>query len=150
MVLSACAGDVAMDVTNLQAAQELARSSRPPGSVYSGWRVFKDKCSACHGTDAVGAETGPDLMPLIQRMGPRRFVGLVLKRYDWNNLQPTFDASNSESLEALTDTVMRRKEPAIQMPAWEGSPSVNFHILDLYAYLTARAEGVQGTGRPPL
>jgi hypothetical protein len=35
------------------------------------------------------------------------------------------------------------KEPALQ-----GKPRVNAHIVDLYAYLAARAEGLQGPGRP--
>jgi hypothetical protein len=35
------------------------------------------------------------------------------------------------------------------MPAWDGNPMVSAHIVDLYAYLSARAEGTQGPGRPP-
>jgi hypothetical protein len=35
------------------------------------------------------------------------------------------------------------------MPTWQGEPAVNAHILDLYTYLSARAEGRIGNGRPP-
>jgi hypothetical protein len=36
------------------------------------------------------------------------------------------------------------------MPAWQGEPIVIVHIVDLYAYLSARAQGAQGSGRPDL
>jgi hypothetical protein len=32
--------------------------------------------------------------------------------------------------------------------AWQDEPPVNAHVLDLYAYLSARADGVAGPGRP--
>ena len=34
------------------------------------------------------------------------------------------------------------------MPAWQGEPRVSAHIADLYAYLSARAEGIQAAGKP--
>ena len=43
---------------------------------------------------------------------------------------------------------MQRQQGALSMPAWQGEPRVNAHIMDLYAYLSARAEGRQGPGRP--
>jgi mono/diheme cytochrome c family protein len=39
-----------LELLNRQAAQELAQQSKPPGSAYTGWRVFQDRCSACHGS----------------------------------------------------------------------------------------------------
>lgn len=144
LVLLGCAGDVGVTIENTQAAQEMARLSRPPGSVYTGWRVFQDRCAACHGPDATGTGRAPDLLPRVQQMGPRRFVGLVLKRYDWNLPPPPA----GQTMDTLIDDVMQRKEPVITMPAWEDNPSVSAHIADLYAYLSARAEGTQGKGRP--
>lgn len=146
LLLGACAGDVALEIENRQAAQQLARLSKPPGSVYTGWRVFQDRCAACHGPDASASALAPDLLPLVQQMGPRRFLGLVLQRYDWN-LGPPQTAKRAPS-EASIDAVMQGKEPALTMPAWQGSPSVSAHIADLYAYLAARAEGTQGKGSP--
>jgi hypothetical protein len=35
------------------------------------------------------------------------------------------------------------------MPAWQGEPVVNAHVMDLYAYLSARSEGRLAAGRPP-
>jgi mono/diheme cytochrome c family protein len=147
LLLAACAGDMAVEIDNAKAAQELARLSRPPGSVYTGWRMFQERCAACHGPDATGSATAPDLLPLVQQMGPRRFVGLVLTRYDWN-LPPTPAGKGHDAMETLIEEVLQRKESALTMPAWQDNPAVNAHIADLYAYLSARAEGVQGRGRP--
>jgi len=44
--------------------------------------------------------------------------------------------------------VLQRREGQLVMPAWESEPRVNAHIMDLYAYLSARALGSQGPGRP--
>lgn len=136
-----------MELQNRKAAQELARLSDQPGSVYTGWRVFEEKCARCHGDTASGGPGGPNLLPIVGAMGPRRFVGLVLSRYDWN-LPPDQASRESAAQRALIDDILQRKEGALVMPAWQGEPRVNAHILDLYAYLAARAEGSQGPGRP--
>jgi mono/diheme cytochrome c family protein len=135
-----------VEVQNRQAAQEMAQAAKPPGSVYTGWRVFQEKCARCHGPAAAGGD-GPNLLPLVGGMGARRFTGLVLTRYDWG--LPAAQANSSGSArEALIDSVMLRKEGAIAMPQWQGEPRVNAHIADLYAYLSARSDGTQGPGRP--
>lgn len=141
-------GCAAVQVQNRQPAQELAQQAKLPGSVYTGWRVFQDKCAACHGPAAQGSARGPDLLPRVSEMGPRRFVGLVLQRYDWTRpaSQPRDDAA---ALDALIERILQRQEGALVMPAWESEPRVNAHIADLYAYLSARAQGTQGPGRPP-
>jgi hypothetical protein len=141
------AGCASVQLQNRQPAQELAQQARPPGSVYTGWRVFQDKCAACHGPAALGTSRGPDLLPRVREMGSRRFVGLVLQRYDWT--RPTSQPrDDSAALDALVERILQRQEGALVMPAWEGEPRVNAHIADLYAYLSARAEGTQGPGRP--
>ena len=147
LMLGGCAGDVGVEIENTQAAREVARRSSPPGSVHTGWRVFQDRCAACHGADAAGTGSAPDLLPRVREMGPRRFVGLVLQRYDWN-LPPPQIGNERQAMDDLIEDVMQRKEPALTMPAWEGNPTVNAHIADLYAYLAARSEGTQGPGRP--
>lgn len=137
-----------VEVQNRQAARELAEQSKPPGSVYAGWRVFQDRCARCHGTDADGSAVGPDLRPRLREMNQRRFVNLVLRRYDWS--LPTAEAgSESAAREALIESVLQRQDAALVMPAWQGEPRVSAHIVDLYAYLSARADGTQGPGRPP-
>jgi mono/diheme cytochrome c family protein len=144
LALAGCA----VEVQNRQPAQEMAQQAKPPGSVYTGWRVFQDKCAGCHGPAATGGAGGPDLLPRVREMGSRRFVNLVLRRYDW--IIPAARAgSESAAREALIDEIMQRQAAgAITMPAWEGEPRVSAHIVDLYAWLSARAEGAQGPGRP--
>jgi mono/diheme cytochrome c family protein len=149
LLLGACASETAVEIENRQASREIARLSAPKGNVHTGWRVFQERCATCHGPDALGTDKAPDLLPRMQEMGPRRFVGLVLQRYDWN-LPPTQTGQGREVSDALIDHVMQGKEPALAMPAWQGSPSVIGHIVDLYAYLLARADGSQGRGMPAL
>ncbi len=143
LLLAGCA----VELQNRQPAQELAQLARPPGSVYAGWRVFQDKCAACHGPAATGTAGGPDLLPRVREMGPRRFVGLVLERYDW--AVPAAQGGRSDvAREALIDEIVERRESPLTMPEWQGEPRVNARIVDLYAYLSARAQGTQGPGRP--
>ena len=94
-----------VELQNRQPAQELAQLARPPGSVYTGWRVFQDRCAGCHGLDATGtAGGGPDLLPRVRTIGPRQFVNLVLTRYDWQLTRPPAGA--------LVDEVMQRRPNA--------------------------------------
>jgi cytochrome c2 len=140
-------GGCAVEVENLQPAQQMAQAAKPPGSVYTGWRVFQDRCAACHGPAATGTAGGPDLLPRVGEMVSRRFVNLVLYRYDWN-MPAARAGSESAAREALIEQIMQRQQGALTMPAWQGEPRVNAHIVDLYAYLSARAQGTQGPGRP--
>ena len=146
LLLAGCAVET-VEWQNRQAAQEVARLSKPPGSVYLGWRVFQDKCAGCHGPAASGTGNAPDLLPKVREMGARRFVGLVLQRYDLN-LPPDQTSSAGAAREALIEVIMERREAPFNMPAWQGEPRVNAHIVDLYAYLSARAAGTQGPERP--
>ncbi len=131
-------------VQNRLPAEALARQSQPAGTVYTGWRVFQDKCARCHGADATGSAQAPDLTLRVRDMGERRFMALVLSRYDWA-LPAGADAG---SRDAQVEAVLQRQQGALRMPAWQGEPVVTAHISDLYAYLAARADGSQGTGRP--
>ena len=80
-------------------------------------------------------------------MGSHQFVSLVLRRYDWG-LPPAQAGSQGAAQESLIDAVVQRKQGLLTMPAWQGEPRVNAHIVDLYAYVSARAQGTQGPGRP--
>lgn len=129
---------------NPRAAQELARQNEPAGSVYTGWRVYQDRCAACHGPDASGGPQAPDLRVRVRDLGERRFMSRVLRRYDWGGVAE----GTAPGSDAQVDAALQRRSGALQMPAWEGEPRVSAHIADLYVYLAARAEGTQGPGRP--
>jgi mono/diheme cytochrome c family protein len=137
----------AVEFQNLQPAREVALMSKPPGSVYAGWRVFQDRCAGCHGPAANGGTGGPDLLLKVSTMGPRQFVGLVISRYDWSQAAVQAGSPGVER-EAVTDAVLQRKQGMLTMPAWQGEPRVSAHIVDLYAYVSARAQGTQGPDRP--
>jgi len=149
LLLAGCgsSGTSGIELQNRKPAEQLARERQEalsPGSVYSGWRVFQNKCASCHGPAATGTAMAPNLLPRVREMGSRRFVGLVLTRYDW-----ALPPGGTKGSEAQIDAALQRQPGmAVSMPAWQGEPSVSAHIVDLYAYLTARADGSQGTGAP--
>jgi mono/diheme cytochrome c family protein len=139
----------AVQFENTKAAQELERRAQPPGSAYKGWRVFQDKCAGCHGSDAASGLPGvPDLLVRMRGLGPRQFVDTLLTRYEWT-VPPAKPERSTPEREAFIDDILQRRKGALAMPAWQGEPRVNAHVADLYAYLSARAEGTQGPGRPP-
>jgi hypothetical protein len=140
-------GACSIDFLNTRAAQELAQQAQPVGSVYTGWRVFQDKCASCHGPAGLGTAAAPNLLPKVRDIGPRQFVDIVLRRYDWN-IPADRIASQGAGREALLEQLVQRQDYMLTMPVWQGEPRVTAHIVDLYAYLLARAEGSQGTDRP--
>jgi mono/diheme cytochrome c family protein len=143
LALAGCAAQVQI----AQPAPQRARGATPPGSVYTGWRVFQDKCATCHGATADGSSGAPDLLPIVRAMGPRQFVSVVLDRYDWG--MPIAPAGDTRAArEAQVDTVLQRSLAPLLMPAWGAEPRVNAHIADLQVYLAARADGTQGPARP--
>ncbi len=145
-LLAACA----VQVQNTLPAQDLeVQRERPPGSIYLGWRVFTEKCARCHGAAGTGTGLAPDLVARMSDMGPRRFAHLVLVRYDLDDTAPRA-RDDAAAREAQIEDILQRRDRPLAMPAWQGEPRVNSHILDLYAYLAARADGRQGTGRPPM
>jgi len=136
-----------VDFLNARPARELTPPAKV-GNLYAGWRVYQGKCSSCHGVAATGGQQAPDLLPIVRSLNLQQFSAIVLKRYDLasgvsRNLQ------DKTTVETRIDEIMRASDPPIEMPTWQGEPAVNAHILDLYTYLSARAEGRIGIGRPP-
>jgi hypothetical protein len=144
LLLSACA----MEFINAKPAREIKPPPPLEGNLYAGWRVFQDKCASCHSSAATGGDRAPDLLPIVRDMNSRHFAELVLKRYDLG-----YGLGKSSSDQSTVDTriedIVRLKEPPIEMPAWQGEPAVNAHVLDLYTYLIARSDGRLAAGRPP-
>jgi quinoprotein dehydrogenase-associated probable ABC transporter substrate-binding protein len=114
---------------------------------YAGWRIFQNDCAKCHGPAAAGTELAPNLLPIVGDMSETRFVGAVLRRYQL--VAPAGEAgAELGTREALIEDVINRKRGEVPMPAWDGDPNVKPHILDLYSYLRARADGALDDSRP--
>jgi len=122
---------------------------RVDAGTYSGWRLFHSTCHACHGVGGVGTEIAPNLVERIGNMTPRGFAAKVLTSY---RLVSPGDNGNLGEREDTLDELMRRNRDSqhgrVVMPAWETDAAVPPHVLDLYAYLSARADGQLGPGRP--
>lgn len=125
---------------------------RVDAGTYAGWRIFHTTCHGCHGVGAVGTKVAPNLLDRMGTYTPRAFATKVLTSY---RIVAPQNGANSEDAEALRDAmlddIMRRKRgPSSQviMPAWEDNLQVSPHVLDLFAYLSARADGKIGPGQP--
>lgn len=145
-LLAACAPSPSLTLTNTEPARQLARQQQAPaGSLQAGWRVFQQRCASCHGPLADGAEGGPNLLLRLQGMGPQRFVDLVLRRYDETTLPV---GRGSAARETLVDDIVNGRAGSLRMPAWQGDPVTEAHVMDLYRYLSARAAGQLDGARP--
>lgn len=121
---------------------------------YAGWRLFHTSCHACHGVGGGGTGVAPNLVERIREYTPRGFATKVLTSYRIARLGPDESPPDTDSERArLIEEVMKRERSARGqplMPAWDGDPGVVPHVLDLYAYLNARADGGLGPGKPGL
>jgi hypothetical protein len=119
---------------------------------YVGWRLFHSGCHGCHGVGGVGTARAPNLVERIGNYTPRGFATKVLTSYRIVPMSPDSGPPEIDSeREALLELVMKRErqergQPL--MPAWDADAEVPPHVLDLYAYLNARAEGGLGPGKP--
>jgi mono/diheme cytochrome c family protein len=121
---------------------------------YTGWKLFHTACYGCHGTDAVGTDLAPNLVQRVRFMTPRAFAAKVLSSYRLVRGSDSADPKERATAnESMLDEIMRRQRGGpnrIVMPAWENSSQVAPHVLDLFAYLSARGDGSLGPGRPGL
>ncbi len=125
---------------------------RVDAGTYAGWKLFHSSCHVCHGVGGVGTGVAPNLVEKIGNYTPRGFAAKVLTSYRIVPMSP--DSGPPETLaerDALLELVMKRErqqrgQPL--MPAWDADAEVAPHVLDIYAYLGARAEGGLGPGRP--
>jgi hypothetical protein len=121
---------------------------------YTGWKLFHSSCHACHGVGGVGTDIAPNLVERIGNYTPHGFAAKVLTSYRIVPMSPDSGPPEGQAeRDALLELVMKRErqergQPL--MPAWDGDAEVAPHVLDLYAYLSARAEGGLGPGKPKL
>ncbi len=118
-------------------------------STYLGWRVYHSVCYSCHGVDATGTSVAPDLVERVRTMSAENFVDKVLTRYRITlGYDEVASDDNTAVRQAFLEQVMKYERGELIMPAWERDPNVKPHVLDLYGYLRARADGALGPGRP--
>ena len=155
LLASACVGSA---LANAPAEPPLpgeyqVRNGRVDRGTYLGWRVFHTACYGCHGFGGVGTDVAPNLLERVRTMTPRAFATKVLTSY---RLMPSGAGARAEDRvrerEATLEDILRRERGStasrVVMPAWESDKSVQPHVLDLYAYLSARADGKLGPGQP--
>ena len=121
---------------------------------FTGWRLFHSTCYGCHGVDALGTDVAPNLLERVRALTPRAFATKVLTSYRIVLSEGEVNSDNRSAVrEAMVAEVMRRERGPrgqVNMPAWETDPKVNPHVLDLFAYLSARSDGKLGPGMPQL
>lgn len=118
-------------------------------STYLGWRVFHSTCHGCHGVDATGTSVAPSLLEPVQKLSSREFSIKVLTRYRITlSAEAAAGDDRSELREAFLEQVLQRESGDVLMPAWDQDLNVKPHVLDIYAYLRARADGALAPGRP--
>jgi methanol metabolism-related c-type cytochrome len=101
----------------------------PDGTVdwytFSGYRRFNGSCEVCHGFDGSGSSFAPDLTQSLKSIDYGTFQNIVVNgKKDVNTAQ------------------------ALVMPGFGDNKNVMCYLDDIYVYLRARADGVQGSGRP--
>jgi mono/diheme cytochrome c family protein len=124
---------------------------RVDAGTYAGWKLYHTACYVCHGVGGGGTGVAPNLVERIGNYTPRGFAAKVLSSYRIVPMPDGAPADRGAEREALLELLMKR-ERQLQgqplMPAWDVDDEVAPHVLDLYAYLTARAAGVLGPGKP--
>ena len=119
---------------------------------FNGWLVFHTACFMCHGRDALGTDIAPSLVTGVKDMSVKEFSSKVLTRY---RITIGSSEANADNQAAMRDAIMaevmraeRGRKGTVSMPAWQSNTGVEAHLLDLYAYLKARADGALPSGRP--
>ena len=93
---------------------------------YNGYRRFHGTCHACHGQDALGGSFAPALVESLKTVDYDTFVKTVTEG------RQVTDATGAVKV----------------MPSFGQDPNITKHLDDIYRYLSARADGVLGPGRP--
>jgi mxaJ protein len=101
----------------------VVQDGKADAKTYSGWVRFSAFCQVCHGTGGVGSAIAPSLTQALKTLNQHQFETIV-----------------SCGLKGNLGTGV--------MPAWGTNPNISPYLADLWAYLSARADGALGAGRP--
>jgi hypothetical protein len=119
-------------------------------ATFRGWRAYHSACHACHGVDGIGTSVAPSLVNSVQALTAKQFSIKVITSYRIVLGASEVRGDDQTALrERFAEEILRRERGDLVMPAWEQNPTVRPHVLDLYAYLRARADGALGPGKPP-
>jgi cytochrome c oxidase cbb3-type subunit 3 len=82
----------------VKSSDTVARKSYPPGLIQSGRDLFRQDCSFCHGRDAGGGESGPDLTrsKLVADDVDGDKIGPVVRNGRPDKGMPRFDRSDQQ------------------------------------------------------
>jgi len=118
-------------------------------TTFRGWRAYHSACHTCHGVDGTGTTVAPNLVESIKNLSERDFVTKVITSYRIVIGAGEIRGDDKTAIrESIVEQVLKRESGDLVMPAWEQNETVRPHVLDIYAYLRARADGVLGPGRP--
>jgi cytochrome c oxidase cbb3-type subunit 3 len=95
-------------------SQSANSSLYPPEQVQAGKTLFVAQCSFCHGRDAGGGESGPDLMAsaLVEQDVHGEKIGTVVQNGRPSKGMPAFDHIDEQQLAALVAFIHDRKAKA--------------------------------------
>ena len=96
------------------AYQSPSSRAYPPDQIQAGKTLFAAQCSFCHGRDAGGGESGPDLMAsaLVEQDVHGEKIGEVVRNGRLGKGMPAFDHVDEQQLAALVAFIYDRKAKA--------------------------------------
>ena len=113
-------------VSSDAAPEYVVKDGKADKATFNGYRRFHGTCHACHGQDAAGGSFAPSLVESLKTLSYDEFKKVILE-----GRQAT-DASGAVNA----------------MPSFANDKNITKHLDDIYRYVSARSDGVLGTGRP--
>jgi hypothetical protein len=118
-------------------------------ATFRGWLAYHSACHTCHGIDAIGTEVAPSLVERVKDLSAKQFTVKVITSYRIVFGSGEIRGDDRTAVrERFAEEALRRERGDLVMPAWEHNARIRPHVLDLYAYLRARADGALPPGVP--